>query len=66
MRARIIAAGYEPGSSIAIGIAELEDGRRVRFAGDWRPMREIEVALQNGEEVDVDDLEDWQILGRAE
>lgn len=36
-------------------------GRHVRFGGDWRPMREVEYALERGEEVRVE-VEAWQLL----
>lgn len=38
-----------------------DDGKRVTFAGDWRPMRGLtEFLVANGEA--VTDLEDWQVL----
>lgn len=56
----------ESGSSIAIGYGTLDDGTAVRFAGDWRPMRDIKEALAAAPEDDlpVAEVEDWAILGR--
>jgi len=43
---------------------EIENGDRVRFAGDWRPMRGLAEAVEEHGEVAVE-LEGWQILSRT-
>jgi hypothetical protein len=48
-------------STLGYGVGRSERGELVHFAGDWRPMAEILVAIGNGEAVDVE-LESWQIL----
>lgn len=52
----------EPAGSVAIGTGLDDDGKTVRFGGDWRPMADIAQALEAGEDVEVE-LEGWQILG---
>ena len=44
------AEGYEEGT-----------GRPVRFAGDWRPMRDLAEAVEAGVDPVVE-LEPWQII----
>jgi len=62
-RIRVISYYPEfPGSTIWIGIGVTDDGRYVRFAGDWRPMRDIAEDLEAGGAVWVVP-EAWQILG---
>lgn len=58
---RITVTGISMAGSIAYGYGRSDDGRQVRFAGDWRPMRDIDRALKAGEEVEVE-VEDWQVL----
>lgn len=51
--------------TVVTGTAEdVDSGRRVRFGGDHRPMRDVREALAAGDEVLVD-LEGWQILGEV-
>lgn len=49
------------GGTIAYGYGTDEVGDAVKFAGDWRPMRDISEALDAGEFVEVD-LEGWELL----
>jgi hypothetical protein len=50
-------------STIGYGSGVNDEGKRVRFVGDHRPMRHIGEAMQNTTSKDpiVVDLEDWQI-----
>ena len=51
--------------SIVIITGTSESGERVIFAGDARPMRELVNGIVNEGEV-VAEVEDYQILGRAQ
>lgn len=51
----------EAGSTIGYGYGDT-DTERVRFVGDWRPMRELQEAVALGEQPEVE-LDDWQIVG---
>lgn len=61
MKVQVTDVTYEAGSTIAIGYGTDEDGKQVRFAGDWRPMRDIAQALNIGEYVEVE-VADWQLI----
>ena len=66
VRVRVTRVGPEfPGSTIWLGIGETKEGQKVRFAGDWRPMRDIYDAMEAGE-VAMVNLQPWQILGSLE
>lgn len=52
-----------PGSTIATGVGVTDDGTIIEFAADWRPMRDIERALAQGELVETD-LPGWAITAR--
>jgi hypothetical protein len=62
--ARIESIEPQHGQTVWLGVAVLEDGRRVRFAGDWRPLRDIAAALEAGEEVEAE-IPIWAELGPA-
>lgn len=51
-------------STIGYGEGYAEDGRRIRFAGDHRPMRHLGEVIADGP-VAVE-IEDWQILALVE
>jgi hypothetical protein len=65
-RVRVIWVRPEsPMSTIWLGLGETPEGKRVRFAGDWRPMRDIYEAMQDGD-IAMVDLEPWMIMGSLE
>jgi len=65
-RVRVISVRPEfPGSTIWIGRGATEDGRRITFAGDWRPMRDIYEALDAGD-IAMVELASWQIMSSWE
>jgi len=65
-RVRVISVRPEfDGSTIWIGLGETGEGKRVRFAGDWRPMRDIYEALDAGD-IAMVELEPWQIMASLE
>lgn len=49
------------GETIGRGFGTLEDGREVIFGGDWRPMAELDSAIQDFGPVDAW-IEGWQVL----
>jgi hypothetical protein len=53
---------HNPGETITIGVGTDDEGHEVRFAGDWRPMREIADAIERGEEPEAE-IPDWAVLG---
>ena len=72
MRVTVIEAGAGLGfpngfgiGSIGYGVGLDEEGRRIRFAGDWRPIEALAEALDAGEVVEAE-VEGWQILGVEE
>lgn len=66
VRVRVISVRPEsPGSTIWLGVGETRKGKRLHFAGDWRPMRDIAEAMEEGE-IAMVDLEPWQILEQLE
>ena len=48
-------------STIGFGAGLDEDGRRVRFAGDWRPLRDLGEALAGADEPVEVEVGDWQV-----
>ena len=65
-RVRVISVRPEsPGSTIWVGRGETKEGHKIRFAGDWRPMRDIYEALDAGD-VAMVELEPWQIIESRE
>ena len=65
-RIRVISVRPEfPGSTIWMGVGETKEGKRIHFAGDWRPMRDINEALDEGV-VAMVELEPWQIMSVLE
>jgi len=54
------------GSTIGFGLGVDEDGRRVRFAGDHRPLRHLGEALAVAEEPILVEVDDWQVLSIEE
>lgn len=51
-----------PNGSIAIAFGtNVETGKKVSFGGDWRPLRDVAEAIDNGEYVEVE-VEEWQLL----
>lgn len=60
----VIAIRYQ-GGTVAEGFGtDMDTGRPVRFAGDWRPMVAIAEAVQAGDEPVLADVPDWAILAR--
>ena len=54
------------GSTIRYGLGVDQEGGRVRFAGDWRPLRDLGEALTVATEpIDVE-VADWQVLSIEE
>jgi hypothetical protein len=53
---------HNRGESITIAEGIDEAGNKIRFAGDWRPLREIAEAIKQGEEPEVE-VPDWAVLG---
>ena len=53
-------------STIGYGLGVDEDGRRVRFAGDHRPLRHLGEALAVAEEPILVEVDDWQVLSIEE
>ena len=53
-------------STIGYGLGVDEDGRRVRFAGDWRPLRDLGEALADADEPILVEVEPWQVLAIEE
>lgn len=54
-----------PDGSVALGRGtDLETGDYVLFGGDWRPMRDIQAALEESSDV-VADVPDWAVLNRV-
>lgn len=45
------------------GIGRDDEGEEVTFAGDWRPMEEIALAIERGEEPEAE-VPDWAVIGR--
>lgn len=62
MKVTVTRVSWNGASTVAIGEGVAEDGTPVRFAGDWRPMRDIAIALESGDEVEAN-VESWQVLG---
>jgi len=44
---------------------DVEDDTLVRFAGDWRPMREVWIALKNGVSSVIAEVPDWAVIRYA-
>lgn len=42
---------------------DADNGTSVRFAGDWRPMQELDNAVRYGDEEVVANVEEWQVIG---
>ena len=55
-----------PWSTIGFGLGVDEESRRVRFASDWRPLRDLgEALVDTGEPIEVE-VADWQVLSIEE
>jgi len=50
------------GASVWTAVGVDAEGQRHRFAGDWRPMRDVADAIDAGEVIEID-VSDWQLLG---
>jgi len=50
------------GSTIGYGQGIDEEGRRVRFASDWRPLRDLGEALVEADASILVEVEPWQVL----
>ena len=49
-------------STIGYGLGVNEEGHRVRFVGDHRPLRQLGEALAGADEPILVEVEDWQIF----
>lgn len=54
-----------PGSTVWVGVGVTPFGRTVKFAGDWRPMRDLAQDLAGREEPLQAEVESWAILGEV-
>ena len=54
------------GSTIGFGLGVDEDGRRVRFAGDHHPLRQLGQALADADEPILVEVESWQVVAVEE
>jgi hypothetical protein len=53
-----------PGGTVWVAEGISQDGRTVQFAGDWRPMRDLYLAVhEDGRDDVVADVPDWAVLG---
>ena len=53
-------------STIGYGLGVDEHGRRVRFAGDHRPLRQLGEALAGADEPILVEVESWQVVAIEE
>jgi hypothetical protein len=53
-----------PQGTISLGFGTDDDGRKVIFGGDWRPMRDIQEGLVHKKHIEVD-VPKWAVLVHA-
>ena len=54
------------GSTIGYGQGIDHEGRCIRFAGDWRPLRDLGEALAGADEPIEVEVANWQVLSIEE
>jgi hypothetical protein len=52
---------FNPQGTVTRAVGTTEDGSVVIFAGDWRPMRDLQAYVEEEGGVDVE-VEDWAVL----
>lgn len=60
MRVQVMSIRVPAMSTIGFGTGIDEAGSEIKFVGDWRPMRDLGEALQQGMDIEVE-IEDWQV-----
>ncbi len=66
MTIRLERVSVPAGSTIGYGLGVDERGCRVRFASDWRPLRDLGEALAGAVEPILVGIETWQIINVEE
>ena len=51
-----------PQGTVSLGVGTDDDGRKVIFAGDWRPMQHIYEAIARGDDWVEVDVPPWAVL----
>ena len=64
MKVQVTRINIPPMSTMGFGWGTNEEGKKVKFAGDWRPMRDLGEAMQQTTSIDPIEVEveSWQIL----